>query len=243
MLFATQRQLGLPLSCLAGITDLPSDVDPYGDAAINSCSDHSTRHNHLTTCWATALRRAHRRKVHQEYSLSSDCRADAVIEHFHGRNIHQVFETKLVNPLSSDGKPYNANAIGSAFAGSVPRMQAEIHAKYDGHLGRHRKTDLIHEVFGGISPPAYKFLFNSGCAMRSRDRHGGDPSDPESELPRTPDKDDSVPWAARSFLSSSLQAFSISIHTKVAEQVFAFAKTHRQSHGRSHAYTSSQRGE
>ena len=48
MLFATQRQLGLPLSCLAGITDLPSDVDPYGDAAINSCSDHSTRHNHLT---------------------------------------------------------------------------------------------------------------------------------------------------------------------------------------------------
>ena len=115
----------------------------------------------------------------QEYSLSSDCRTDAAIEHFHGRNIHQVFETKLVSPLSSDGKPYNANAIGSAFAGSVPRMQAEIHAKYDGHLGRHRKTDLIHEVFGGISPPAYKFLFNSGCAMRSRDRHGGDPSDPE----------------------------------------------------------------
>ena len=243
MLFATQRQLGLPLSCLAGITDLPSDVDPYGDAAINSCSDHSTRHNHLTTCWAKALGRAHRRKVWQEYSLSSDCRADAAIEHFHGRNIHQVFETKLVSPLSSDGKPYNANAIGSAFAGSVPRMQAVIHAKYDGHLGRHRKTDLIHEVFGGISPPAYKFLFNSGCAMRSRDRHGGDPSDPESELPRTPDKDDSVPWAARSFLSSSLQAFSISIHTKVAEQVFAFAKTHRESHSRSRAYTNSQRGE
>ena len=79
--------------------------------------------------------------------------------------------------------------------------------------------------------------------MRSRDRHGGDPSDPESELPRTPDKDDSVPWAARSFLSSSLQAFSISIHTKVAEQVFAFAKTHRESHSRSRAYTNSQRGE
>ena len=31
--------------------------------------------------------------------------------------------------------------------------------------------------------------------------------------------------------------------SKVAEQVFAFAKTHRVSHSRSHAYTNSQRGE
>ena len=46
-----------------------------------------------------------------------------------------------------------------------------------------------------------------------------------------------------SFLSSTLQAISISIHTKVAEQVFAYAKTHRESRNRSHAYTNSQRGE
>ena len=35
MLFATQRQLGLPLSVLAGL----SDVDPLGDYAICQSSD------------------------------------------------------------------------------------------------------------------------------------------------------------------------------------------------------------
>ena len=77
--------------------------------------------------------------------------------------------------------------------------------------------------------------------MRSRDRRGGDPSDPSSSLPLSPDQDDTVPWAARSFVSSSLQAFSISIHSKVAEQVFAFVASQHETHSRSRAFANSQR--
>ena len=43
------------------------------------------------------------------------------------------------------------------------------------------------------------------------------------------------------FLSSSLQAFSISIHTKVAEQVFAFVASQHETHSRSRAFANSQR--
>jgi len=56
MLFATQRRLGLPLTCLRGVTHLTTracgPVDPLGDVAVNSFAEHNTRHNQLAGCYA-----------------------------------------------------------------------------------------------------------------------------------------------------------------------------------------------
>ena len=44
MLFAAQRQRGLPLSCLAGL-ELSMLTPWLGDSSINSHTDDTTRHN------------------------------------------------------------------------------------------------------------------------------------------------------------------------------------------------------
>jgi hypothetical protein len=111
-------------------------------------------------------------------------------------------------------------AFLTAFAGSVPRMRELIDGKYEGHLEGHKKADLIHEVFGGVSPRSLAFLTHAVHDMRGRDQPGSDPSDPDS------DADDA---ASRSIIAYTLQAISISIHSNVADQVFAYAATIRES--------------
>ena len=56
--------------------------------------------------------------------------------------------------------------------------------------------------------------------MRGRDQPGSDPSDPDS---------DAYDAASRSIIAYTLQAISISIHSNVADQVFAYAATIRAS--------------
>ena len=55
MLLATQRQLGVPLSCLRDL-----DTDPYGDGAVNANVDFTIRHNEVLPAWISALRHAYR---------------------------------------------------------------------------------------------------------------------------------------------------------------------------------------
>ena len=115
-------------------------------------------------------------------------------------------------------------------------MRALIDAKYDGHLEGHKKVDLIHEVFGGVSPRSLKFLTSAVHDMRGRDQPGGDPSDPDSDS----DGESLDPAAlggtgsgsspvSRTLVSRTLQAISISIHSNVADQVLAYANTIRES--------------
>ena len=115
-------------------------------------------------------------------------------------------------------------------------MRALIHAKYDGHLGGHKKVDLIHEVFGGVAPRTLNFLIASVHDMRGRDQPGCDPSDPDSdsdsneESSEPPTSGASGPsLVSRSLVAHTLQAISISIHSNVADQVIAYANTIRDS--------------
>lgn len=231
MLVATQRQLGLPLSCLQGL-----DVDPLGDASINSHTDHTTRHNRLLLQWVVLLKRAHRHRSvvtsGPAVSLADDCIADAAVLDFHGPGCNLIIENKLVSPLHGDGTAFDPAACRSAFAGSVPRMASFIHTKYDGRLGRHRKTDLIHEVFGGIAPPGMSLLKRCARMMCGRDLPGLDSADPlfpdfaESVSPSSMSSSD-IPWAARSFLPYALQTLSRSIHSTVADQILDHARALR----------------
>ena len=231
MLVATQRQLGLPLSCLQGL-----DVDPLGDASINSHTDHTTRHNRLLLQWVVLLKRAHRHRSvvtsGPAVSLADDCIADAAVLDFHGPGCNLIIENKLVSPLHGDGTAFDPAACRSAFAGSAPRMASFIHTKYDGRLGRHRKTDLIHEVFGGTAPPGVSLLKRCARMMRGRDLPGLDSADPlfpdfaESVSPSSMSSSD-IPWAARSFLPYALQTLSRSIHSTVADQILDHARALR----------------
>ena len=60
-LFATQRQLGVELTCLRG-TD-----DPFGDRATNTNADFTIRHNAGFAAWLTAARKAYRGKKVRSY--------------------------------------------------------------------------------------------------------------------------------------------------------------------------------
>ena len=183
------------------------------------------------------LRRAHRHRSvvtsGPAVSLADDCIADAAVLDFHGPGCNLVIENKLVSPLHGDGTAFDPAACWSAFAGSVPRMASFIHTKYDGRLGRHRKTDLIHEVFGGIAPPGMSLLKRCAHMMRGRDLPGLDSADPlfpdfaESVSPSSSMSSSDIPWAARSFLPYALQTLSRSIHSTVADQILDHARALR----------------
>lgn len=168
--------------------------------------------------------------------LADDCIADGAVVDKLGRGCRLILENKLVSPLKGDGSPCNPRIhphIRSAFAGSVPRMRSSIADKYAGHLGRHRKVDLIHEIFGGVAPTGVKLLDQaSGVSggRSARPRPGWRrPRPPQSLtthlMPSSIQRlnPETLPWAARSFTAHTLQAISIFIHSNVAEQVFTYA--------------------
>ena len=216
MLAATQRQLGLPLSCLAGL-----DCDQLGDSALNSSSggDFLTRHNKVLDAWVAALHRAYRSNpvsTAVDKCRIGDIIADGRIKDLRGPGHHLYLECKLASPLASDGTPRSTDARSVAMAGVAPPLVTAIHDKY---ASRHAVVEpLIHDVFGAIYKPSVKRLYQAGSAMRGRDRPGGDPS-----RPGHPDQSDTGSSASLPFVSTSLQSISIALHTAIAEHIFESA--------------------
>ena len=179
MLAATQ--LGLPLSCLAGL-----DCDQLGDSALNSTSggDFLMRHNKVLDAWVAALKRAY--CFNPVSTAVHNCRigdiiSDGYIKDLRGPGLNHLYlECKLASPLASDGTPRSTDARSVAMAGVAPPLVTTIHDKY---ASRHAVIEpLIHDTFGAIYKPSVKRLYQAGSAMQGRDRPGGDPCNPTLPL-------------------------------------------------------------
>ena len=160
-LFATQRQLGVELTCLRG-TD-----DPFGDRATNINADFTIRHNAGFAAWLTAARKAYRGKKVRSYCTIGglDKKPDGCIDNAHGTGDNKYLEYKMLSPLDGAGAPSNKYAAFAAHAGVSPILD-EIQGKYGRHLtagGRHHSlTRILTDTFGGVHVEGVKFLKDSG---------------------------------------------------------------------------------
>lgn len=221
-LFATQRQLGLPLSCM-----MDNDSDPFGDAALNTNADYTIRHNGGLAAWLTALRQPYRGyKVRSSCTLGGpECKPDGCIDNTQGTGSNTYLEYKLCSSLNAAGVPHNDQALQAAFAG-VGHLFGEIDAKYGNRLNdgihKHKLVKIITDVFGGVHHEGVKFLKDSCARLRGRDREGNDPSNPlDGELSSDRDDDHSPPsQTAHPHYSRSMQSISLAAQTAIAEHAF-----------------------
>ena len=221
-LFATQRQLGVPLSCMTD-TD-----DPHGDAALNSnVGDFTLRHNMGLAAWVKALRKAYRGfKVNTSCTLGgSDRKPDAAIEDALRPGDHIYVEYKMLSSLKSNGEPRNDDATEAAFAG-VSDIFSTIEHKYRSHLNdgirKHSLKSVVTDCFGGVHREGVKFLKDSGARLRGRDGAGNDPAVPLVVDPTSEDECDSSDSSrssgptANPFFSLSMQSISLTAHKALA---------------------------
>ena len=221
MLAATQRQLGVPLSCLRGL-----DTDPYGDAAVNTNVDFTMRHNEVLPAWIGALRHAYRSRGSTSCKIADDCIPDGVIHHYDGgRNLY--LEAKVASPLTSVGAPRDPRAATVALAG-ISHLPPDIDAKYSDRLGRngagppyHRLAYLIHDTFGALHPLSVKVLDDARTHMRGRDRQHADLSHPDARA------NDDLHWSAPSHAARAFQDISRALHISIAKHILRFAEEAR----------------
>ena len=220
LLTISQYQLGLDLSCLRGISEANGrPIDSKGDSLINACMENGDgviRHNAVMRAWLTGIRMAWRGEAtvkgdrHDHESYSPGARPDGTIVNALPRRRHFLLECKVVSPLSSAGEPKDMLALRVACAGTAPKYQELIDAKYaPARRQGHVVVPLIHETFGGIAPVSLRFMAKTVAKAKGR---------------RIAEFDDvNAPWSAPTLKPYLAQTISIALQTSIAEQVLKMA--------------------
>ena len=217
MLTATQRILGVPLSCLRGLP-----CDPFGDTAVNTNVDFTIRHNKALDAWIKALKKVcHGHKVQRGATLDADCLPDGVIYNYPKHNTNTYLEAKLKSPLDSHGRPHCPDAEKAAFGG-LGHIVDEINDKYQDRLrlGKHELAELIADTFGALHPVGRKLVLdaNERLARGRNARPGADPSDPDADAPSSDEKR-RVP--------RPLLSVSIAVHVAISAHIHCYASNLR----------------
>ena len=230
MLTATQRLLGLPLTCLNGLP-----CDPFGDEAINTNLDYTLRHNASLDAWIAAFKKGLRgKKVRRDGYIDDDCHPDGTIYDFPRTGVNTYLEAKLKSPLDHSGVPYTPDAEQAAFAG-LGTIMDDIEDKYGARLQAkgHQLYKLVADTFGALHPESRKHVHNARAFARGLDRPGADPSDPSSN-DDTSDSDDDQPASGRPSAPgpNPLLPISIAVHVAIASHIHRYADNARSSGAR-----------
>ena len=144
LLIASQLRLGVPLSCLKGLTVLHTrgnvaSVDPLGDVAVNSFGHHSRRHNTAMRRWEGFIRRTWRcqtrldlRGYHQCLNSHKPKLADVELLGAHGGERSIFLEGKCLHPIKTKNGRACVAPLGdvAAFAATAPTISRDMLQRY-----------------------------------------------------------------------------------------------------------------
>ena len=141
-------------------------------------------------------------KNHGVYSPNAQ--PDAVRKHHRGNGKHNLYEQKVVCPVSTSVTGTSPVGAHAAFANTEDELLDSIAAQYTAAacLG-HQITPVIMETFGGFSPGAEALL--DELARKHGARLGAD--------------EQSAPWCARSFRRLHAMRITIALHCAAADEI------------------------